>query len=127
MGTDVTVFANHTIDFSSNNFEIIANNISSLLDNNTISNRTEIQDMVHGYYDWQGYDNEQRNKWHKEIENWTDNNWEYSIDYYLDNYTQIHFYGPFNLEISFTDRRIQFCDPGCRYNSFFDMDKKIQN
>jgi len=98
MGTDVTIIANPTIDFSSNDFNSIAEKIKNLLDNTIIKNRTEIQSLVSGYYDWQGYEEELRNNWHKEIDGWQDNAWHYAIENDYDNYIQIYFYSPFHFE-----------------------------
>jgi len=67
MGTDITAFANHSIDFSSNDLKYIANEIKHKLDNSIIANRTELYNQIRSYYDWQGYDDTVRNKWHKEI------------------------------------------------------------
>jgi len=52
MRTDVTIFANHTIDFSNNDINVVADNIKKLLDNTIIKNRAEIQSLVSSYYDW---------------------------------------------------------------------------
>ncbi len=127
MGTDVTIFANHTIDFSNKDITLIADDIKKLLDGSIIKNRTEIQDLVSRYYGWQGYDYELNDNWHKEIISWQDNAWHYTIDNDYDNYIQIDFYGPFHLEISFTNNHIEFNDPGYRYSTFFGIDKKDRN
>ena len=78
MGMDIAIFANHKIDFSSNNSEIIANNIKELLDDTIIINRVEIQNLIRGYYDAPGYE-DIRNKWQNEIDNWVGNDWHYYI------------------------------------------------
>jgi hypothetical protein len=125
MGTDIKVFANHTIDFSSNNFEVIADSIRIKLNNSIIQNRSEIKMEVRGYYDWQGYDHDPiREKHYKMIDNWIGDDWEYFINNDLENYIELSFFGPFKLNINFTKNRIEFWDPGCRYDSFFGMDKK---
>ena len=126
MGMDITVFANHTIDFSNHDFEIIANNIKKLLDNSIIKNNIEIKEQIRSYYDWQGYDDKMRIEWHNKIDNWISNNWKYYINNDWDNYILINYYGPFRLQINITNNRIEFKDPGCRYDSFFGMDKKYR-
>ena len=127
MGTDIVIFANHAIDFSNNNLEYIANDIKYKLDNSIIANRGEIQSQIRSYYDWQGHDDLVRSKWHREIDNWTGNNWEYFAGFDFSSCTEICYSGPFKLRISFTDKHIQFHDPGCRYNSFFDMEKEYRD
>ena len=123
MGTDITVFANHAIDFSSNNLQHIAENIKYELNNSYFVNQAEIRPLIRSYYDWQGYDDIQ-SKWHEKIDNWTGNDWNYVIDCDLSSFSEICYHGPFYLRMSFTDKHIKFHDPGYRYHTFFGLEKK---
>jgi hypothetical protein len=123
MGTDVAIFANHTIDLSNSDNSITANKIKTILDNLNIKNLSEIKNEIRNYYDGPGY-SDIRDEWHKKIDNWEGNDWDYYIDNNWEGYTKINFYGPYDLHLSFTNNNIQFDDPGCRYSSFFGMDKK---
>ena len=123
MGNDISIYANHSIDFNNNDIEILANKIKESLDTFNIINLDKIKNQIRGYYDWQGYNDEHKNRWHKKIDDWKGNEWEFSIDNDLKNYVTINYFGPYSLNISFTNKRIQFNDPGCRYDSFFGMDK----
>ena len=59
------------------------------------------------------------------IDNWSRDGWYYCI-YDWENYRSIDLIGPYNLHIIITGNFIEFKDPGCRYNSFFAMDKKYR-
>ena len=122
---DIAVFANHKIDFSNNDSNIVATKIKALLNNITINNLYEIESQIRSYYDGQGY-SDIKDEWHKKIDNWNDNEWNYYIDNDWENCIKINFQGPFSLNISFTNNNIQFDDPGCRYSSFFGMDKNYR-
>lgn len=125
MGTDIAVFANHSIDFLHEDIEIVASRIKELFDRLNLKNLAEIKEMVRGYYDGPGY-SDIRDEWHDKIDNCTENDWNFYIDNDWENYVRIEFFGPFGLHVNFSHNYIELKDPGCRYLGFFSMDKKAR-
>ena len=62
MGTDLTVFANHSIDFSIKDYDNIALKILNILDDININIYSKIKEQIRGYYDWQGYNGDEIRK-----------------------------------------------------------------
>lgn len=115
MGTDLTVFANHNIDFSCGDYFKIKDKITEILNSKQLENINELKEKIRSFYDWQGYDHDEvRTRWHNKIDNYKDTGWEGGINEDFE-YKRIHLYGIYDLKIIVTDRRMEFLEPGCRY------------
>ncbi len=122
MGTDLYQLGNHKIRFKDRNFSELTSEIKSKLDNTVLPNAEFLKLTA---LRWAN--SEPRNIRNiREIKNkryWT---YQEESEYYsFEEDKEINFYGPFNLQLTFDERKILFWNPPYRYWQWFEMDDDV--
>lgn len=122
MGTGLYPTANHNIQFKNRTPEEVATEIKEKLNSCTLPNPEFLRLFA---LHWYGYNWERKNV--REIRKINNtHHWNFYSDNvsFFSEYKEIEFYGPFELNISFSEHKIIFSNPPYKYWQWFAMNDK---
>jgi len=124
MQNSLIIYADHNIDFSSNDYEKIANKIKNKLNSIKLENLDKLKTLK--LSEWDEAETVKKDRKQKEILNSTSTEWHFWIDDYNSNYKKIVFEGVYTIFFYVTDKHIEFFEHGGRYIYWFGMEEYIR-